>query len=250
MLDGVAANMPHSHPSALGHLVRNSESRRVRIEDIQKIVEAKIEETEFEGNKRNVLTLVWELDATYEDGGETRHHRMWDRLGLSYGGTRARLPKVFRELTGEDISPLVKEEKFTKGGKEYIREKFQYEAFVEMETEEGAKAAIEQFNDTELDGRRLSVNEARPQTADEFLGDVIGDLNARRGRVQRIESRAAAQMIRAEVPLAEMFGYATTLRSLSQGRATHTMQFVRYEPVPATIAEEIVSRMAGRPTAR
>jgi elongation factor G len=85
---------------------------------------------------------------------------------------------------------------------------------------------------------------------DEFLGDVIGDLNARRGRVQRIESRAAAQMIRAEVPLAEMFGYATTLRSLSQGRATHTMQFVRYEPVPTTIAEEIVSRMAGRPTAR
>ncbi|MBI3002578.1 MAG: elongation factor G [candidate division NC10 bacterium] len=85
---------------------------------------------------------------------------------------------------------------------------------------------------------------------EEFMGDVIGDLNARRGRVQRIESHAAAQMIRAEVPLAEMFGYATTLRSLSQGRATHTMQFARYEPVPAPIAEEIVSRMAGRPTAR
>ncbi|MGH7362133.1 MAG: elongation factor G [Candidatus Methylomirabilales bacterium] len=85
---------------------------------------------------------------------------------------------------------------------------------------------------------------------DEFMGDVIGDLSARRGRVQRIESRAAAQMIRAEVPLAEMFGYATTLRSLSQGRATHTMQFARYEPVPTTIAEEIVSRVAGRPTAR
>ena len=85
---------------------------------------------------------------------------------------------------------------------------------------------------------------------DEFMGDIIGDLNARRGRVQRIESRAAAQMIRAEVPLAEMFGYATTLRSSSQGRATHTMQFARYEPVPTTIAEEIVSRVAGRPTAR
>jgi elongation factor G len=85
---------------------------------------------------------------------------------------------------------------------------------------------------------------------EEFLGDVIGDLNARRGRVQRIESRSAAQMIRAEVPLAEMFGYATTLRSSSQGRATHTMQFARYEPVPTTIAEEIVSRVAGRPTAR
>ena len=85
---------------------------------------------------------------------------------------------------------------------------------------------------------------------DEFMGDIIGDLNARRGRVQRIESRSAAQMIRAEVPLAEMFGYATTLRSCSQGRATHTMQFARYEPVPTTIAEEIVSRVAGRPTAR
>lgn len=100
-----------------------------------KCIEAKIEETEFEGNKRNVLTLVWELESTYEDNGEQKHHRMWDRLGLSYGGTRARLPKVFRELTAEDIAPLVKQEKFKKDGKEYIRESFQYEAFVEMETE-------------------------------------------------------------------------------------------------------------------
>jgi elongation factor G len=83
-------------------------------------------------------------------------------------------------------------------------------------------------------------------TPEEFLGEVIGNLNSRRGRVLGIEARAAAQIIRAEVPLAEMFGYATDLRSATQGRATHTMQFSRYEPVPTTIAEEIAARMGGR----
>ncbi len=83
---------------------------------------------------------------------------------------------------------------------------------------------------------------------DEFMGNVVGDLNARRGRVVGIESRPAVQMIRAEVPLAEMFGYATDLRSATQGRATHTMQFGRYEPVPSSIAEEIIARVGGRPT--
>lgn len=100
-----------------------------------KCVSAAIEETEYEGNKRNVLTLIWELEATYEDGGDKKHFRMWDRLGLTYGGARARLPKVFRELTGAEIAPLVKEEKFKRGDKEYIREVFQYEAFVDMECE-------------------------------------------------------------------------------------------------------------------
>lgn len=100
-----------------------------------KCIEAKIEETEYEGKKRNVLTLVWELEATYGEGEEKRNHRMWDRLGLSYGGARARLPKVFRELTGQEITPLVRQEKFKKDGKEYIKEVFQFEAFVEMETE-------------------------------------------------------------------------------------------------------------------
>ncbi|MBI3989561.1 MAG: elongation factor G [candidate division NC10 bacterium] len=83
-------------------------------------------------------------------------------------------------------------------------------------------------------------------TPEEFLGDVIGDLNARRGKILGIETRVAANVIRAEVPLAEMFGYATVLRSATQGRATYTMQFARYEPVPAQIAEEIVSRLGVR----
>lgn len=83
-------------------------------------------------------------------------------------------------------------------------------------------------------------------TPEEFLGEVIGDLNSRRGRILGIEARPAAQVIQAEVPLAEMFGYATDLRSLTQGRATYTMQFARYEPVPSPIAEEIVARMGVR----
>ena len=83
-------------------------------------------------------------------------------------------------------------------------------------------------------------------TPEEFLGEVIGDLNSRRGRVLGVEARKAAQVIRAEVPLSEMFGYATDLRSATQGRATHTMQFSRYEAIPSTIAEEIMTRMGGR----
>ncbi len=83
-------------------------------------------------------------------------------------------------------------------------------------------------------------------TPEEFLGEVIGDLNSRRGRVLGIEARPAAQVIRAEVPLSEMFGYATDMRSATQGRATYTMQFSRYEAVPSNIAEEIVTRMGGR----
>jgi elongation factor G len=77
-------------------------------------------------------------------------------------------------------------------------------------------------------------------TPDEYLGDVMGDLNARRGRVEGLEPRGNAQAIRAKVPLATMFGYATDLRSTTQGRATFTMQFDRYEDVPQSIAGEIV----------
>ena len=79
-------------------------------------------------------------------------------------------------------------------------------------------------------------------TPEEYLGDVMGDLNARRGRVEGLEPRGNAQAIRARVPLATMFGYATDLRSTTQGRATFTMQFDRYEEVPATISGEIVAR--------
>jgi elongation factor G len=77
-------------------------------------------------------------------------------------------------------------------------------------------------------------------TPDEYLGDVIGNLNGRRGRVEQLEPVGASQSIRASVPLSEMFGYATDLRSMSQGRATFTMQFDRYEEVPMSIAEAIV----------
>jgi elongation factor G len=79
-------------------------------------------------------------------------------------------------------------------------------------------------------------------TPEEYVGDVIGNLNGRRGRVEHLEPVGGSQSIRASVPLAEMFGYATDLRSMSQGRATFTMQFDRYEEVPASIADTIVAK--------
>ncbi|AUX20378.1 elongation factor G [Sorangium cellulosum] len=78
-----------------------------------------------------------------------------------------------------------------------------------------------------------------------YLGDVIGDLNARRGRILDMGQRANTRVIRAEVPLATMFGYATDVRSKTQGRATHSMQFSHYAPVPAAIQEEIVAKQRG-----
>ena len=84
-------------------------------------------------------------------------------------------------------------------------------------------------------------------TPEDFLGDVIGDLSRRRGKVQGQEQRGNALAVQAFVPLGEMFGYATDLRSSTQGRATYTMQFERYEQVPSNIAEEIVEHRAGEP---
>jgi elongation factor G len=84
-------------------------------------------------------------------------------------------------------------------------------------------------------------------TPQEFIGDVIGDLSRRRGRVESQEPRGNAVAVRGSVPLAEMFGYATDLRSTTQGRANYTMQFDRYEEVPANIAEEIVEHRTGEP---
>jgi elongation factor G len=81
-------------------------------------------------------------------------------------------------------------------------------------------------------------------TPEEFMGDVIGDLNRRRGHVQGMEQRGNAQVISAYVPLSEMFGYATDLRSNTQGRATYTMQFERYDEVPPNIAERVVGDQA------
>lgn len=82
-------------------------------------------------------------------------------------------------------------------------------------------------------------------TPEEYMGDVMGDLNSRRGKIQSMEKRGNAQVIRAEVPLSEMFGYATDLRSKTQGRATYTMQFSHYEDVPKGIADAIIAKVKG-----
>ncbi|MBM4261329.1 MAG: elongation factor G [Deltaproteobacteria bacterium] len=89
----------------------------------------------------------------------------------------------------------------------------------------------------------MSVEVVVPE---DFMGDVIGDLNSRRGKVLGMDTRPAAQAIDARVPLAQMFGYATDLRSMTQGRATYTMQFSHYEPVPAAVAEGIVAKFTGK----
>jgi elongation factor G len=82
-------------------------------------------------------------------------------------------------------------------------------------------------------------------TPSEYLGDVLGDLSSRRGRIGGMTQRAEAQVIGASVPLSEMFGYSTTLRSMSQGRAVYSMQFSRYEEVPKAKAEEIITKVKG-----
>ena len=81
---------------------------------------------------------------------------------------------------------------------------------------------------------------------EEYMGDVLGDLNSRRGRVEGMERRGSTQIIRSTVPLAEMFGYATDLRSRTQGRASYSMHFARYEPAPASVSQEVVARIQGR----
>jgi elongation factor G len=87
-------------------------------------------------------------------------------------------------------------------------------------------------------------------TPEEYMGAIVGDLNSRRGRIVSMEARGSSQVIRANVPLGQMFGYATEMRSMTQGRATYTMQFARYEEVPTAIAEEIMAKVAGKPVAR
>jgi elongation factor G len=106
-------------------------------------------------------------------------------------------------------------------------------------------------------GLREALRKARPVllepvmavevvTPEDFLGDVVGDLSSRRGRVEGISLRGNARVIAAFVPLAEMFGYATDLRSKTQGRAAYTMQFATYEQVPNSVAEEVVATRANR----
>lgn len=105
-------------------------------------------------------------------------------------------------------------------------------------------------------GFKSSVQKAKPillepvikievVVLEEYIGDVIGDLNTRRGQIEEMESRGTARIVRGNVPLAEMFGYATALRSRTQGRGTYTMQFSHYGEVPLQLAEEIVARRGG-----
>jgi elongation factor G len=86
------------------------------------------------------------------------------------------------------------------------------------------------------------VMEVEVVTPSDFLGDVIGDLSSRRGKIGGMTQRGEAQVVAADVPLAEMFGYSTTLRSMTQGRAVYTMQFDHYEEVPKNIAEQIITK--------
>jgi elongation factor G len=103
----------------------------------------------------------------------------------------------------------------------------------------GAQAAARDANPVLLE----PVMQVEVLTPDDFMGEVMGNLAARRGRVSGMEARGSAQAIAAEVPLATMFGYSTDVRSMTQGRATYTMQFSRYAPVPTHVTESIVQRM-------
>jgi elongation factor G len=81
---------------------------------------------------------------------------------------------------------------------------------------------------------------------EEYMGDVIGDINSRRGRIEGMELRGTTQIIKASVPLSEMFGYATDIRSRTQGRGSFTMHFGRYDEVPNSLSEQIVSKAQGK----
>jgi elongation factor G len=84
---------------------------------------------------------------------------------------------------------------------------------------------------------RIEIN-----TPEQFMGDVIGDLNARRGHIEATESKAGAQVVRGYVPLSNLFGYTTDLRSMTQGRASSSYEFDHYQEVPASIAKELVEK--------
>src|SRR5262249_11048400 len=93
----------------------------------------------------------------------------------------------------------------------------------------------------------MSVEVVVPE---DFAGAIMGDLSARRGRIEGMEHRAGSQVIKAIVPLAEMFGYATHMRSSTQGRATYSMHFARYEEAPRSVSEEIIARVQGKATTK
>ncbi len=86
------------------------------------------------------------------------------------------------------------------------------------------------------------IMDVEVSTPEQYLGDVIGDLSSRRGKIKSMEDKSGVKVIRADIPLGEMFGYATTLRSITQGRGTYIMQFSTYEEVPSSIAEKIIKK--------
>ena len=83
-------------------------------------------------------------------------------------------------------------------------------------------------------------------TPDEYTGEIVGDLNRRRGQLEGMEFKGADQVIRAKVPLSEMFGYVTALRTMSSGRAASSMEFSHYDKVPNSVAEEVIDKAKGR----
>jgi elongation factor G len=90
------------------------------------------------------------------------------------------------------------------------------------------------------------IMEVEVVTPEEYMGDVMGDLNSRRGKIEGLAPRKDAQVIRARVPLSEMFGYATQMRSMTQGRAIYTMQFSHYDEVPNSISDQIIEKVKGK----
>jgi elongation factor G len=86
------------------------------------------------------------------------------------------------------------------------------------------------------------VEAVEVETPEQYMGDVMGNLSSRRGKIEGMEDRSNSKVIKAKVPLGEMFGYATDLRSQTQGRASYTMQFDSYEPVPKSVRDEIMSK--------
>jgi len=90
------------------------------------------------------------------------------------------------------------------------------------------------------------IMELEVSTPEQFLGDIIGDLNSRRGHIEAIDTQGEIYLIHCLAPLGETFGYATSLRSLTQGRATHSMEFSRYQELPAGLTDQIIEKAAGR----
>jgi elongation factor G len=86
-------------------------------------------------------------------------------------------------------------------------------------------------------------------TPEQNMGDVVGDLNRRRGQMEGMDSRAGAQVVKAKVPLSEMFGYVTVLRTITSGRASSTMEFSHYSEAPRNVAEEVIAKSKGKANA-